>query len=244
MKRAALAYVALIAAWPATAQVVTIPVQSLWQGLSSGVALTTTVGIYGYTSKSKIPHVLQTVKLGSISPLQSEFRAEFPGLRSAEMTVMQLKVKSTAEGSTFHTDFQTITPTKPLAINVPAGKKLWVVYKAPVGQQGELRFYVGSPPPAPTTADAGAALHDTRIDQVGQSFMDSAGNKWSLASPDPTVEGGLQPVVLRNGAVFGSALELVWQNKLVYARNTGDVWYSIDPLATSMSGWTQTSAPV
>ncbi len=154
MKRAALAYLALLVASPAGAQVVTVPVQSLWQGPSSGVTFTTTVGIYGYTSKSSIPHILQTVKLGSTAPLQSEFRAEFPGFKGAEMTVMQLKVKSTADGSTFHSDFQTITPTKPLAINVPAGKKLWVVYKAPVGQEGELRFYVGSPPPAPTTAAA------------------------------------------------------------------------------------------
>ena len=142
--------VALLAAVPASAQVATVPVHSLRQSLGGDVTLTTSVSIYGTTSKSRFPHVLQRqkVKLQSMSLLQPEFRAEFPGLRDADMFVMQLVVNSNAEAPTFSSDSQTVTPKTPLSIKVPAGKKLWVVYTAPAGQPGELRFYVGSPPPA------------------------------------------------------------------------------------------------
>jgi hypothetical protein len=143
-------FVALLAVVPASAQVATVPVHSLRQSLTGDVKLMTSVSIYGYTSRSPIPRVLQrqTVKLRSISLLQPEFRAEFPGLKDAEMTVMQLVVNSKAEAPTFSSDSQTITPKTPLSIKVPPGQKLWVVYTAPVGQPGALRFYVGSPPPA------------------------------------------------------------------------------------------------
>ena len=160
MKRLALAYVALLVAAPAAAQNQTVPVQSLGQGLTSasGVALTTNVSLYGYTNKSQIPRVFksQTVNLGSISVLQPEFCAQFPGFKDAEMTVMQLDVISTADASTFHANVETITPKKPLAVKVPAGKQLWVVYSAPISEQGQLRFYVGTPPPAPTKCTSAA----------------------------------------------------------------------------------------
>ena len=160
MKRLALAYVALLVAAPAAAQNQTVPVQSLGEGLTSasGVALTTNVSLYGYTNKSQIPRVFrsQTVNLGSISVLQPEFCAQFPGFKDAEMTVMQLDVISTADASTFHANVETITPKKPLAVKVPAGKQLWVVYSAPISEQGQLRFYVGTPPPAPTKCTSAA----------------------------------------------------------------------------------------
>ena len=157
---------------------------------------------------------------------------------------MQLVVKSTIETPTFQTTTETVAPKQPLAINVPAGQRLWVVYSAPAGQQGQLRFYVGTPPPGSTSTSpstGSAAPSGTRVNQVGQSFIDSEGNKWSLGPPDPA--RGAAPVILRNGVVFGVAFELVWQNGLVYARNAGG-WWSIGPREASTSAWQHlTSGP-
>jgi hypothetical protein len=158
---------ALLVAAPAGAQTLTVPIHSLWQPWTADFSVTTSVSLYGYTSKSAMPRVLrkQTVRLGTATLLQPEFRAEFAGLSDAEMTVMQLIVKSTADTPTFHADVETIAPKKPLSVKVPAGKKLWVVYRAPAGAQGELRFYVGTPPPervtsAPTTSGAAMSSLD------------------------------------------------------------------------------------
>ena len=107
---------------------------------------------------------------------------------------MQLVVESTIQGSTSETILRTYVPKQPLSIPVSAGQKLRVVYGAPAGQQSQLRFYVGQGSCAPTaTSTAGAAPSGTRISQVGQTFTDSAGNKWSLGPPNPAVEGGRCP---------------------------------------------------
>lgn len=152
--RLAFLLVALLVAAPATAQTVTVPIHSLWQPWTKDFSVSTSVSLYGYTNRSPMPRVLrrQTVKLGTATLLQPEFRAEFDGLSDADMTVMQLIVKSTADTPTFHADVETIAPKQPLSVKVPRGKKLWVVYRAPAGAQGELRFYVGTPPPANVTS--------------------------------------------------------------------------------------------
>jgi hypothetical protein len=238
-KRLALALILLVA-WPAAAQVATIPVGSLTQTSAKDTTLTLALSLYGYTSQSATPRLLPspTVKLAPISLLQTEVRAEFPASTVAT-TLMQLVVKSTIEAPTYQTTSETVAPKQPLKITVPAGQKLWVVYNAPTGQQGQLKFYVGTPPPGSTAppSTGGAAPSGTRINQVGQSFIDSAGNKWSLA---PRTDGGAGSVILRNGTVMGNATELVWQNGLIYARNSGG-WWSIGP--TQASGWKLTSAP-
>jgi hypothetical protein len=150
--------VTLLIAAPAGAQVVTVPIHSLWQPWTAEFSITSSVSLYGYTSKSSMPRVLrrQAVTLGTATLLQPEFRAEFDGFRDAEMTVMQLIVKSTADAPTFHAAVETIAPKKPVSVKVPAGQKLWVVYRAPAGAQGELRFYVGTPPPTKVTSMPGA----------------------------------------------------------------------------------------
>ena len=244
IKRLALVHVALFVAWPAAAQIATVPVGSLTQILTKDTTLALAVSLYGYTAKSPTPRLLanQTLKLAPVSLLQPEVRAEFPGYQDAALTVMQLVVKSTIETPTFQTTTETVAPKQPLSINVPAGQRLWVVYSAPAGQQGQLRFYVGTPPPGSTSTSpstGSAAPSGTRVNQVGQSFIDSEGNKWSLGPPDPA--RGAAPVILRNGVVFGVAFELVWQNGLVNARNAGG-WWSIGPSEASTSAWQHLSS--
>ncbi len=153
MKRFVLLLAALLVAAPAAAQVATIPVQSFWQMLTPGTTLTLSVSLYGYTSNQAVPRVLssQTVTLPPISLLQPQIQAQFPGFGKADMTVMQLVVHSTADAPTFHSTLEAVAPKQPLAVKVPAGSKLWVVYAAPTGQQGTLQFYVGTPPPSATT---------------------------------------------------------------------------------------------
>jgi hypothetical protein len=247
-RRLVLACVALLTAWPAMGQVVTVPVQSLWQGLTSGVTLATSVSIYGYTSKSAIPHILQKVDLGPISPLQSELRAEFPGFKSVSMTVMQLKLNSTASGSTFQSDVQTVTPTKPLAVSVPAGQKLWVVYKAPIGQPGQLSFYVGSPPPSPTATSTsttaprtGTSPDGTVLPPVTQ-IVDAQGGVWTVGAdlhgrgPIPLLNGkdtsaatwGCYRLEYRGGKVYcyGGQGWIVW---------TGSDWIAGAPTTAATS---------
>jgi hypothetical protein len=148
---------ALLVAAPATAQTLTVPIHSLWQPWTKEFSVTTSVSLYGYTNKRPMPRVLRktTVNLGTATLLQPEFRAEFDGFSDAEMTVMQLVVKSTADTPTFHADVETIAPKQPVSVKVPPGKKLWVVYRAPVGAQGELRFYVGTPPPESVASTPG-----------------------------------------------------------------------------------------
>jgi hypothetical protein len=233
IKRLALAHVALLVAWPAVAQVTTIPVGSLTQTSMPGGTLTLAISLRGNTGL--LPN--QTVNVAPIALLQPQVSAEFP-VTNTSLTVTELVVRSTIQTSTSQSSAETRAKL-PSSITVPAAQRLKVVYSVPAGQQPQLQFSVG----APTTPTGGASPSGTRITQVGQSFTDSAGNKWSLAAPNPAVEGGLQPVVLRNGVVFGSALELVWQNMLIYARNTGNVWYSIGPLETSIYAWRSTSAP-
>jgi hypothetical protein len=141
-------FVALLVAAPASAQVATVPVQTPEQFLSAGTNLTLSVGIFGYTSNSSTPRILsqQTINLPPLSLLERQVCAEFPGYRNASMTMMQLVLKSSADGSTFHSDTELVTPKQPLSIKVNAGKKAWAVYSAPQGQQATLRFYVSDPP--------------------------------------------------------------------------------------------------
>lgn len=172
--RVAFLFVAFLVAAPAAAQTpIVVPIHSLWQPWTKEFSVTTSVSLYGYTSKRAMPRVLRstTVNLGAATLLQPEFRAEFDGYSDADMTVMQLVVKSTADTPTFHADVETITPKQPLSVKVPRGKKLWVVYRAPAGAQGELRFYVGTPPPAqaastpgPTSGAAMSALNEPEAD--------------------------------------------------------------------------------
>ncbi len=145
---------ALFVAGPAAAQVATVPLQSFWQGLTPDTTLTLSVSLYGYTSSQTVPRMLssQTVQLAPIVLYQSQIQAQFPGFSKADMTVMQVVVHATADAPTFHSTVQTVAPKQPLAIKVPAGNKLWLVYSAPTGQQGTLRFYVGTPPPTATGA--------------------------------------------------------------------------------------------
>ena len=81
MKRLALVHVALFVAWPAAAQIATVPVGSLTQTLTKDTTLALAVSLYGYTAKSPTPRLLanQTLKLAPVSLLQPEVRAEFPG---------------------------------------------------------------------------------------------------------------------------------------------------------------------
>ena len=153
MKRFALLLATGLFAVPAAAQVATVPAPSLSQAFAPDTTLTVSVSLFGYTTKSQVPHLLskQTVQLPAISLLQPEVRAEFPGLPNVGMTVMQLVMKATADAPTFHSQNETIAPKQPLKISVPAGKKVWVIYATPNGQQPSLRFYVGDPPPATAT---------------------------------------------------------------------------------------------
>jgi hypothetical protein len=131
-----------------------MPIQSLWQPWTKEFSVTTFVSLYGYTSKRAMPRVLRstTVNLGAAVLLQPEFRAEFDGFKDAEMTVMRLVAKSTADAATFHSAVETIALQTPVSVKVSPGEKLWVVYRAPAGAQGELRSYVSTPPPAQVTS--------------------------------------------------------------------------------------------
>jgi hypothetical protein len=234
IKRLALALILLVA-WPAAAQVKTVAVASLTQPSAKDTTLALTVSLYGYT-KGGVPRALQTVTVAPVSLVQTEIRAEFPA-SNVEVWLTQLVAKATVNGSTYQTTAETVAPTQPMNHLVVPGNKVWAVYNS---QQGQLKFYVGTPPPGSTTppSTGGASPSGTRITQVGQSLTDSAGNKWSLGPPDPT--RGTAPVILRNGTVMGVAFELVWQNTLIYARNGGG-WWSIGP--TQTAGWVRASAP-
>ena len=143
MKSLAGYFVALLVVAPASAQVATVQVQSLGQGLTADTKLTLSAGIFGNTSNWKMPRILskQTVNLPAASLLQPEVCAEFPGYQNASITVMQLVLKSTVDASTFHTEAETVTPKNPLSIKVAAKERLWVVYAAPANQPATLRFY-------------------------------------------------------------------------------------------------------
>jgi hypothetical protein len=156
IKHIGLLLVAFAMGAPAVAQVATVPAPSFAQGLTKDTTLSVSVTLFGYTTRSQIPHLLtrQTVKLPPVSLLQQEVRVEFPGYERSAMTVMQMVVKTTAESPTFQSTTEAVTPKQPVKITVPAGQKLWVVYSQPTGQQAKMRFYVGTPPPTTTAAVA------------------------------------------------------------------------------------------
>ena len=238
MKRLALAHVALLVAWPATAQVATVPVGSLMQTSTTTATLTLAVSLHGkYTATTTASTALlpnQTVKLAPLALLQPEISAEFPVTKTS-MTVTELVVWSTIQTATSQTSAETRAQLPSPGITVPAAQRLKVVYSVPAGQQGQLRFYVGAPTPP-----AGAAPSGTRISQIGQRFIDSAGNEWSLG---PRTDGGPGLEILRKGKPFGHATELVWQNAMIYALNGGS-WWKIGPLDASTLDWQRlTSGP-
>ena len=187
MKRLALAYVALLVAWPAAAQVATVPVGSLMQTSTTSATLTL-VG--------ESPRVHGYIRQYGLAPEPDrEACAHRPAPTRDPRRVPRREHEHEGDATGRPIDHR--EPDIPnqcrdaraasVPIDVPAGQRLKVVYSVPSGQQGQLRFYVGAPTPP-----AGAAPSGTRISQVGQSFIDSAGNKWSLA---PRTDGGPGSVI-------------------------------------------------
>jgi hypothetical protein len=233
MKRSLLLVAALLVATPAVAQVATvpapaIPIESLMQGWGTDVTTSISVTLFGYTPSQQIPHLLtkQTAKIAPVSLLQKQFSVEFPA-NASNMTVMQVVVKSTASAPTFQSTMETITPPKPLAIQVPAGKKMWVVYKAPQAQQATLNFHVGTAP--------GQSICPTT------SLTDAQGVIWTLqaATVLPDTYGCY---ILRNGVRFGNnyrAVELRLVGGVIYLHNGVDEWYRV----TGPKSIVRTTAP-
>jgi hypothetical protein len=232
MNRSSFLVAALLVATPAAAQVATvpapaIPLKSLAQGWGTDITTSISVTLFGYTPSQQIPHLLtnQTAKIAPLSLLQTQFSVEFPA-NTTNMTVTQMVVKSTASASTFQSTMETITPPKPLAIQVPAGQKVWVVYKAPQGQQATLNFHVG-------TAPAQSACPTT-------SLKDAQGVVWTLeaATVMPDKYGCY---ILRNGTRFNTyrAVELRLVSGVIYLHNGINEWYRV----TGPSSIVRTTAP-
>ena len=84
LNRLAVAHVALFVAWPAMAQVATVPVGSLTQISTTSTMLTLAVSLYGHTRQSPtFPRLLPnwTKTLAPTSLLQPEVCADFPDTR-------------------------------------------------------------------------------------------------------------------------------------------------------------------
>jgi hypothetical protein len=233
MKRSLFLVAALLVATPAVAQVATIPapaipIESLTKGWGTDVTTSISVTLFGYTPSQQIPHLLtkQTTKIAPLSLLQQQFTVEFPA-NTTNMTVMQMVVKSTASAPTFQSNMETITPPKPLAIQVPAGKKVWVVYKAPQGQQATINFHVGTAP--------GQSVCPTT------SLKDAQGAVWTLQAAT-VMPDKFGCYILRNGVRFGNnyrAVELRLVNGVLFLHNGIDEWYRV----TGPSSIVQTAEP-
>jgi hypothetical protein len=223
MKRFALASAALLVTAPAAAQVATIPapaipVKSLALGWGSDVKTSVSVTLYGYTAKSQIPQLLtkQTATIPPASLLSTQFSVEFPADSTTSVTLMQMVIKTTSDAPTFQAKSETVTPKKPLAVQVPAGKKVWAVYNAPLGKEATVRFYVGTPPPA-APSDTPSA-NGTTVPPATRIVADSL-SVWTLGA----VTSGTRHQILRNGVVIGNHAEKLEKSpKGIHAYNTAD----------------------